>query len=456
MDEDIPDWVKQLAGILPLSAVIDFLDVPRVLHVFNLRGAVPAWCWPITPAGSRLLLKSFSPIEPCFLDRYESGPKPLCWDGRYGDEYPMANAATVSLANQAVVPHVVINAHPNLEAERGKRPQTLEVVCVLPASAQDADLERGKDRVHHHSDSWHTFLLALTGILISSRKNKITFFHNATVIIGWAAWICLVAICAARAWWVAFAFLILIITSGLLFALVHGNTPRHLGQRDPSEHQRAVISASNVNATDWVVYHGRSDVVNSLVNWPLQPSPRVTPHWIFWQMLRLAIYGQWALAVGAAAQQHWDAYVITAWIFVCIFAIDFVFCSKHAVYEWMNRCAGLRLERITVQVSSRRALLNAIIAINGDTFHPDPKGHDSIPVYREAGIRWLDEILEPCEERKDWLEATRIFLHKDQYPPGHFDTVRAKYEGDPKKYWWWRFIQEGTTIAQGLKQTMPK
>jgi hypothetical protein len=49
-------WVGELAGILPLSALIDFIDVPRKFHVLQLAGAVPLWNWPVTPSGSRILL----------------------------------------------------------------------------------------------------------------------------------------------------------------------------------------------------------------------------------------------------------------------------------------------------------------------------------------------------------------------------------------------------------------
>jgi hypothetical protein len=62
-------WLPQVAGILPLSALLDFIDVPRKLHVFQLVGGVPLWSWPITPSGSRLFHNATQP--PC-LDRYGS------------------------------------------------------------------------------------------------------------------------------------------------------------------------------------------------------------------------------------------------------------------------------------------------------------------------------------------------------------------------------------------------
>jgi hypothetical protein len=34
-------WEQQLAGIVPLSALIEFIDLATKLHIFELTGTVP-------------------------------------------------------------------------------------------------------------------------------------------------------------------------------------------------------------------------------------------------------------------------------------------------------------------------------------------------------------------------------------------------------------------------------
>lgn len=49
-------WTAEIANILPLLALIHFLDILTKLHVFKLAGAAPLWSQTVTPARSRLLL----------------------------------------------------------------------------------------------------------------------------------------------------------------------------------------------------------------------------------------------------------------------------------------------------------------------------------------------------------------------------------------------------------------
>lgn len=74
-------WVSELAGILPLSALIDFIDVPGILHVFELTGAIPLWCWAITPSGS-ILLSETNVDRSCFLDQFGKSPSLTCVRGQ--------------------------------------------------------------------------------------------------------------------------------------------------------------------------------------------------------------------------------------------------------------------------------------------------------------------------------------------------------------------------------------
>jgi hypothetical protein len=52
----LPAWAQQLAGLVPLSALIEFIDIGMKLHLFELAGSVALWNWPVTPAGAKLLL----------------------------------------------------------------------------------------------------------------------------------------------------------------------------------------------------------------------------------------------------------------------------------------------------------------------------------------------------------------------------------------------------------------
>src|SRR2546430_1215603 len=99
-------WLQQLAGIIPLTALIEFVDPPTVLHTFELSGSVPLWNWPVTPAGARLL---FAPED------------------SHGDWYPCSTPTTSRLcvSSRGAVT-TVPNKSPNMEGERGRR-QKLEV-----------------------------------------------------------------------------------------------------------------------------------------------------------------------------------------------------------------------------------------------------------------------------------------------------------------------------------------
>ncbi|KAI1206345.1 uncharacterized protein F4807DRAFT_236977 [Annulohypoxylon truncatum] len=63
-----------ITHILPLSALLEFLDIPRTPHAFELNDAVSLWCWPITPTSDRPIQSKhateefdFSGFMPCHL-----------------------------------------------------------------------------------------------------------------------------------------------------------------------------------------------------------------------------------------------------------------------------------------------------------------------------------------------------------------------------------------------------
>jgi hypothetical protein len=78
-------WVEELAAILSLSALIDFINVPKKFHIFELASTVPLWSWSVIPAGSRLLLSDKHTRRACCLDWYGGGVALIALDGQYGD-----------------------------------------------------------------------------------------------------------------------------------------------------------------------------------------------------------------------------------------------------------------------------------------------------------------------------------------------------------------------------------
>jgi hypothetical protein len=107
-------WIAEVAGILPLSALIEFIDIPEKLHIFQLTGAVPLWSWPITPSGSRLLLSDQYTEQECYFDRYGKSMSLLALDGRYGDNYTLRNPETVRQCLATETPRVIRNLHVNM------------------------------------------------------------------------------------------------------------------------------------------------------------------------------------------------------------------------------------------------------------------------------------------------------------------------------------------------------
>lgn len=58
-------------------------------------------------------------------------------------------------------------------------------------------------------------------------------------------------------------------------------------------------------------------------------------------------------------------------------------------------------------MSSRRALLNTILALNPDTFDfVEEHDEDDLKAYREGAMKWLDHFLAKGKSRSDWETAT--------------------------------------------------
>ena len=93
-DPELESVIPNIAGILPLAALIDFTDPEHVLHFYQLSGQGIVWNWVITPACARLIL-SHDGTSACCLDQGSAVPPLWCLDGRWGDQYHCSNPSTI-------------------------------------------------------------------------------------------------------------------------------------------------------------------------------------------------------------------------------------------------------------------------------------------------------------------------------------------------------------------------
>lgn len=435
----MPVWAQQLAGILPLSALIEFIDTPRMLHIFELTGAIPIWCSPVTPSGSRVLLSDRNTEDCCCLDDFTSGHTPICLDGRYGDSYPMTSPETIRLYLRSLPSVVVPNDSANMKCS-DNRLQRLEFIRVYRSAGA------------------------------SLSKQKIVY--KATMISGWVLLAALLFFCIVTGIWLALSFLIVVILTGTAIHTLHNCEPRKLGIRGGSNFNRLVIVARHMNETEWRVFYGESTIVNSLLNWPLRAKRRhnALPTAITRAALRLLFFVQWCLAVGAAAIQSWDAYIITIWILICIVANTAVFASDGRVRHWVEnhalrvdpaKSAGIRMERFVTELSSRRALLNTIIALNPDSMEMDgisATGRPHQVVLNGEALRWIDPILKMSSDRARWEEASLAAMLKvssatnvAHESSGDLGNAKQDSQRIYDAEYWSRFIPEGLSMAEKIR-----
>ncbi|KAL2760167.1 hypothetical protein ACRALDRAFT_1079007 [Sodiomyces alcalophilus JCM 7366] len=441
------DWVEELGGLLPLSALLEFLDASHVFHIYQLTGATAWWCWPITPAGFRMLRSCRVSDETCLLDEFDASTTPVCLDGRYGDKYPLANPETLRLCLGASKSHHVPNRHKNM-LRRDIRPHTVDLVHV----------------VRHPSDGNKpppsSFL-----------DHPFNFFSRVA---GWVVWAGLVAFSIVSASWLLLTFLLLVTATGFVVSRLFPAGPRRLRVDRGSGYNRLVLSAQHMNATHWTIYYGESSVVNSLLNWPLRleraPELRLVDgqEWqAVWlrRLLHMLILGQWAMTVGSAALKDWNAYGISFWIFFCILMNTWSFATEHSAGTWLRHVA-VGLERYTVRVSSRRTLLNLVLALNPDTFALDAQTQKTeVNRFSPGAVAWMDDILKAGDSRSAWEDASRLAMISAMEAKGielgtgvdksgieKHEFMAAVEEGLERytRMYWFDFIGEGIQVAQEL------
>ncbi|KAI1162796.1 hypothetical protein F5B18DRAFT_622177 [Nemania serpens] len=435
-------WAAELAGIPPLSALIEFIGIPPRLHVQQLAGFAALWNSTITPAGSRLLLSEDDSLYPhCYLDRFGNSIGLLGLDGLYGNRYYVSSPETIRMCIRAHRAHVIENVHENMKSDEC-RLQNLEIIDV---SRLQPSL-RPKT-----SSSWPSRILL--------RSTRMRWAHMC----GWVVLLGVVVMSGILRTWLSLAFFVLMPITGATVLALHGSNPRRLLIDKPTKYNRLILVAEHENTTNWVAFYGETTILNSLLNRPLKPlgsQERPALAAGLRMVLRALILGQWAIALGAAVVKDWNAYFITFWIAFCIFMQAYVMPPEEGAMEWMKSYAGIKIQRHRTTLSTRRALLNTLIALNPDTFALlREKNKEDRDKFAPTAMKWIDPILVEGPERTRWEMATLKAMNDiSKYPTPEKNiapesiALNAEWKKEYKNDFWAPFIHEGLYVAAKIKE----
>ncbi|KAF7538972.1 hypothetical protein G7054_g2539 [Neopestalotiopsis clavispora] len=420
-------WVRELAGILPLSALLDFLDMEGIIHLFQLCGAIPMWSWSVGPSGSRLLFAGERKDGSCFLDSFENNKTPLCIDGRYGDKYFTPNPETIRLIVGVAQSEKIDNAHGNI-TRNDNRLQNLEIIHVKRQTL---------------------------------KRNGRLLRYKISSMIGWIVLFGLIVAGVVLERWLLVAYLITVPLTGVAVSAMYGGQPRKLAVHLGSQYSRLVIVAKHTNERNWQVFLGESTVVNALLNKPLETGSQDTQYsTILGITLQALICAQWAIAIGSAATKGWDAYAISFWILFSIISHKLLFPGNFIARLWLAEGAEIDVRRYHTKLSSRRAFLNTILALNPDTFLKPDNGH-LLDQLDEQALKWIDPVLEKSRDRDIWQEASRLALLQQvklmDASSGKRSKVTAAFQELETSYghhYWYKYIEEGIDMAVKIGQTI--
>ncbi|ERF71392.1 hypothetical protein EPUS_07420 [Endocarpon pusillum Z07020] len=406
----MPAWAHQLAGILPLTALIEFIDVAMKLHTFELYGSVPLWNWPITPAGARLLLSTENTSDACCLDRSNRCEMSLhCIDGRHGDWYPSSAPTTTRLCvSTCKVDVIVRNKSQNISDERGRK-QRLEFFSIALSQPVARSATVSQPYVAAKRALW--LACSLRYLLLST--------------LGWLCWVGAAALSLTAGLYVAATYLTLMPVTGYIVSFTHGGKPRRLLDVRPCNFTRVVIATSSLNAPEWWAFYGGSSYLNSLLNKPLYRAHDRTVSPLLRVATRGVVISQWAVAVVSCAQQDGNALVIAFWLFICAITSAYIYPPEKCVVDWL-RHNNLVIRRIQTTFSSRRAMLSALVYLNPDT--------------RERRLGWINPILADGQDRREWESALMGLIET-----GSCVDPRSKTQ------YWWKFIEEGLDIGRRIE-----
>lgn len=410
----LPVWAQQLAGILPLSALIDFIDVPMKLHMFQLTGSDAFWNWTITPMGARLLLARQEPLASCCLDEDGSSAPLHCIDGRYGDVYPSSHPKTLRLClmHAHETSEAIQNHCPHID-DPSNRLQRLEFAHISRASSGAATAESHPEFLSQHSRSARYRLMAAC---------------------GWICWLSATIISFMSMLWFAGVFLAVVPLTGCVVYLLHGGSPRTLLSAEPSKYNRMVVCTNSLNGTNWTAFYGQSPTVNSVLNKPLYRTRNAswaTTEGLLGVLLQALIATQWVSVLGSCSLQDWNAYVIVLWVVLGIVVSSYIYQPMYGIRDWMAYGADISLVTSHVTFSSRRAVLSALLYLSPDRFEA-------------SGTKWIDPILAPSEDRSRWEAALKSYI------------MTGDADDPAKRSYWWKFVVEGIEIGREVEVFLAK
>lgn len=447
-------WLPELAGLLPMSALLEFVDTAKKLHIFQLVGEVPLWSWPITPAGSRVLLSTNDGADSCHLDAFGNSISWMATDGRYGDHYNVPNSETLRIWLSTEKPHVLHNCHENMKITE-QRVHDLEVIRVTKASLSGLDLS-----------SFSSLVRYLPGELSSVKTLRFLMVS----LVGWIVLFVCIILAVLLKCFTGVVFLILVPITGLFVFLLHGNRPRTPIRQGFGMSDRIIVVYDHPNSTNWKIFCGKGGVINSILNLPLKARrERLAPtlERPVRIALRVLIIGQWAIMLASASLKNWNSIIICFWITLCIATHAYLLPPTVGVQCWAKSYAGISFERYQIKLSSRRAVLNTIMALNLDTVPWSKKNLAPAPVQKwlDGAMTWIDPVLKQCPDRTRWEKASREALTQSAK---HFsieqlasaDLISAVWQSDRLTWhieyeksddYWLRHIIEGIFVAAKIK-----
>ena len=380
----LPAWLQQLSGILPLSALVDFIDVATKLHIFELNGSVPLWNWPVTPIGARLLLSKQEDVDNvCCLDTIGRSPTLHCIDGRNGDSYPGSTPATTRFYLSTPRSSIWLSNGAVSTKAAWARKQTLKIVCVRRLDGAHASPKKGG------FPDWLCRARFLASIEASPRYKLVSMF-------GWVIWLAMIFVSVIAGLYTALAYLFLMPLTGLIIKFTHGSPPRKLLDERTSPFTRLVVATDSINGADWMAFYGNHYVINALLNRPLNRIATTSAPRALQICLRCLIGGQWTLALGSCALQDWNALFISFWIITCACISSYGYSPEQSVRDWLERSCYLAIDCISAEFSSRRSMLSALVYLNPET----EDGH----------TEWIDPIMKGCKERREWESALLSYV----------------------------------------------
>ena len=357
-----------VTGILPLSALIDFTDPEQILHFYQLSGRGMMWNWVITPACARLIV-SHDGTRACYLDQGSAVPPLFCLDGRWGDCYPCSNPSTIRACigaaakkrNTDLPPPKSNHLKSNAPKSEPVRPQRLRIILVSRAKSKGNPV-------------WYRATVSVSGLVFLAAlvTTILAELYKATV------------------------YLIVVLATGIVIRSSCGHRARLITEQPPPSYERLVVVADNFNEDEWTAFIGPNVLLNPLLNRPLQQIHPPTRRRLrqLQRLLYVLVAFQWILTIVVSGYQDWNAFVVFAWIALCALTSSFVYSEHSSAKSWLDS-NGLQLEKVDVELSSRRSMLSLLVALNPDTLKPT-----------SLGLKWIDYILAPSDDdRKKWQNA---------------------------------------------------